>query len=279
MPCIELRIALIMNDKVEIFSIGTELVSGLVLDTNSHWLAGEVTLTGGDVRRVTVLADDLQTLKEALRSAVDRGARLIITTGGLGPTPDDLTVDAVATVAGSKVHTPMAVLEDFARRREMTIDEVSTPPRIKMGSVPESSTLYLNPVGWAPCFATEVNGSLIWSMPGPPREVEGCFAHHVQPVIKDMFSAQTARLRVYVDSFESETSPFMQRVMKEIPAAYLKAYVGQSRENGLPVDIVIRAEGGSDPKPLLQETYELFCAVAGEAGKTVTLEPTAPLRD
>ena len=270
---------LIMNDKVEIFSIGTELVSGLVLDTNSHWLAGEITLAGGDVRRVTALADDLQALKQELQAAVDRDARLIITTGGLGPTPDDLTVDAVAAVAGSRVHTPVEVLEDFARRREMSIEEVSTPPRIKMGSIPASATLYLNPVGWAPCFATEVNKSLIWSMPGPPREVEGCFTHHIQPVIQDMFSAQTARLRVYVDSFESETSPFMQRVMKEIPAAYLKAYVGQSRENGLPVDIVVRAEDGRDPNLLLEKTYALFCAVAGEAGKTVTLEPTAPLRD
>ncbi len=270
---------LIMNDKVEIFSIGTELVSGLVLDTNSHWLAGEITLAGGDVRRVTALADDLRALKDELQAAVDRDARLIITTGGLGPTPDDLTVDAVAAVAGSRVHTPVEVLEDFARRREMSIEEVSTPPRIKMGSIPESATLYLNPVGWAPCFATEVNKSLIWSMPGPPREVEGCFTHHIQPVIQDMFSAQTARLRVYVDSFESETSPFMQRVMKEIPAAYLKAYVGQSRENGLPVDIVVRAEDGRDPNLLLEKTYALFCAVAGEAGKTVTLEPTAPLRD
>ena len=270
---------LIMNDKVEIFSIGTELVSGLVLDTNSHWLAGEITLAGGDVRRVTALADDLQALKEELQAAVDRDARLIITTGGLGPTPDDLTVDAVAAVAGSRVHTPVEVLEDFARRREMSIEEVSTPPRIKMGSIPASATLYLNPVGWAPCFATEVNKSLIWSMPGPPREVEGCFTHHIHPAIQDMFSAQSARLRVYVDSFESETSPFMQRVMKEIPAAYLKAYVGQSRENGLPVDIVVRAEDGRDPNLLLEKTYALFCAVAGEAGKTVTLEPTAPLRD
>ena len=270
---------LIMNDKVEIFSIGTELVSGLVLDTNSHWLAGEITLAGGDVRRVTALADDLRALKDELQAAVDRDARLIITTGGLGPTPDDLTVDAVAAVAGSRVHTPTEVLEDFARRREMTVEEVSTPPRIKMGSIPASSKLYLNPVGWAPCFATEVNKSLIWSMPGPPREVEGCFTHHIHPAIQDMFSAQTARLRVYVDSFESETSPFMQRVMKEIPAAYLKAYVGQSRENGLPVDIVVRAEDGSDPNLLLENTYKLFCTVAGESGKTVTLEPTAPLRD
>ena len=134
---------LIMNDKVEIFSIGTELVSGLVLDTNSHWLAGEITLAGGDVRRVTALADDLRALKDELQAAVDRDARLIITTGGLGPTPADLTVDAVAAVAGSRVHTPVEVLEDFARRREMSIEEVSTPPRIKMGSIPESATLGL----------------------------------------------------------------------------------------------------------------------------------------
>ena len=268
-----------MNDDVEIFSIGTELVSGLVLDTNSHWLAGEISIAGGDVRRVTALADDVGALKTALRAAVERNARLILTTGGLGPTPDDLTVEAIAAVAGTEVYTPVEVLEDFARRREMTLEEVSTPPRLKMGSIPKSSTLHLNPVGWAPCFSTEIDGSTIWSSPGPPREVEGCFNTHIRPAIQDIFAARSARMRVYVDSFESETSPFMQRVMKEVPASYLKAYVGQSRENGLPVDIVVRRADGTDPTLLLNAAYDLFCSVAAEAGKTVTLEPTAPLRD
>ncbi len=268
-----------MNDDVEIFSIGTELVSGLVLDTNSHWIAGEVSIAGGDVRRVTALADDTQALQAELRASVARGPRVVVTTGGLGPTPDDLTVEAIAAVAGSGVHTPAEVLEDFAARRGMTIDEVTTPPRLKMGSVPRASRVYLNPVGWAPCFATDVGESTIWSMPGPPREVEGCFDTHIRPALHGLFAAQTARMRVYIDAFESETSPFMQRVMREVPAAYLKAYVGQTRVNGLPVDIVVRSTDGGDARAELDAAYELFSAIAAESGKTITLQPTAPLRD
>ena len=122
-----------MNDDVEIFSIGTELVSGLVLDTNSHWLAGEVSVAGGDVRRITALADDMDALIEELRAAVARGPRAILTTGGLGPTPDDMTVDAIAAVAGSDTHTPFEVIEDYAKRRNMTIEEVSVPAETQNG--------------------------------------------------------------------------------------------------------------------------------------------------
>ena len=267
------------NDYVEILAIGTELVSGLILDTNSHWIAGEVCLAGGQVRRITALQDDLDIIVRELRAAIERGPRVVITTGGLGPTEDDLTVEAVCRVAGCSVHTPDEVLEDFARRRGMSLEDVSTPPRIKMGSIPSAATLHLNPVGWAPCFAIDVGDTTIWSVPGPPKEVEGCFITHIKPVLRRMSTSGTVRMRVYIDAFESETAPFMQKVMRECPSAYLKAYVGMSRENGLPVDIVVRGADGQDPGVILQRVYDLFCAVAAEAGKTVTLEPTAPLRD
>jgi molybdenum cofactor synthesis domain-containing protein len=268
-----------VNDDVEIFSIGTELVSGLVLDTNSHWIAGEIALAGGEVTRITALADDLDAIVDALQAAVARGPRLIVTTGGLGPTPDDLTVEVMARVAGSEIHTPHEVLDDYAKRRGMTLEEVSTPPRIKMGSIPVAATLHLNPVGWAPCFSVRLGEVTLWSMPGPPREVQACFATHIKPVVEKMFAARTARMRVYIDSFESETSPFLQKVMKKYPSVYLKGYVGMSRENGLPVDIVVRSTDGEDPQAVLQRVYDYFAGVAAEAGKTVMLEPTAPLRE
>ncbi len=263
------------NDDVEIFAIGTELVTGLILDTNSHWLAGEVAVAGGEVRRITVLADDLEVLTAELRAAVTRRARVIITTGGLGPTPDDLTVDAVAKLAGCGVATPPEVLADYARRRGISLEEASTPPRIKMGTVPAAARVHLNPVGWAPCFTVQVDESSIWCTPGPPREVEGCFRTHIQPVIEQLFAGQSARMRVFIDAHESETSPLMQSVMRRIPSAYLKAYVGLSNPQGLPVDIVVRSMDGVAPNALLQQTYDEFCAVAAESGKTVTLEAPA----
>ena len=260
------------NDDVEILAIGTELVSGLILDTNSHWLAGEISVAGGDVRRITALADDLETLVAELRAAVHRRARVVITTGGLGPTPDDLTVEAVARLTGSKIDTPHEVLADYARRRGISLDEASTSPRIKMGSVPSAAHVRLNPVGWAPCFTVQVGESSIWCMPGPPREVEGCFTTHVQPVLEQLFAGQSARLRVFIDAHESDTSPLMQAVMRRHPSTYLKAYVGLSNDRGLPVDIVVRSTDGVAPDTLLQQAYDEFSAVAAESGKTVSMQ-------
>jgi molybdenum cofactor synthesis domain-containing protein len=267
------------DDEVEILAIGTELVTGLVLDTNSHWIAGQVSVAGGQVRRISAVPDDLDHVVAELGGALERGVRLVITTGGLGPTEDDLTVEAVSRVAGCGVSTPPAVLENYARRRGVSLAEASTPPRLKMGSIPAAAVLYLNPVGWAPSFAIDVGQTTIWSMPGPPKEVQGCFKAHIAPALERMFASRTARMRVYIDAFESETAPLMQQVRRECPSVYVKAYVGMSRQNGLPVDIVVRGADGEDPDPVLGRAYGLFCAAAREAGKTVTLEPTAPLRD
>ena len=263
------------NDTVEILAIGTELVSGLILDTNSHWLAGEVSIAGGDVRRITAVADDLEALVAELHAAVDRRARVVITTGGLGPTPDDLTVEAVAQLTRSEIDTPSKVLADYARRRAISIEEASTPSRIKMGSVPTAAHVHLNPIGWAPCFSLDTVYSSIWCMPGPPREVEGCFNSHIRPALERLFAGQSARLRVFIDAHESETSPFMQAVMQRHPSAYLKAYVGLSSDQGLPVDIVVRSSGEIAPDALLQQVYDEFSTVAAESGKTVSMQNPA----
>src|SRR5437868_9698012 len=81
---------------VEIFSIGTELLIGRIQDTNSFWLAEQVSELGGTIGRITIVGDHAPTIVEALGDAVRRGAGTIMTTGGLGPTPDDLTVECVA---------------------------------------------------------------------------------------------------------------------------------------------------------------------------------------
>ncbi len=257
------------NDHVEIFSIGTELVSGLILDTNAHWLADAISIVGGEVRRIVALPDDRGVIVAELEAAVRRRPRIVITSGGLGPTGDDLTVECVAAVAGCGVDTPRAVLESFAERRGTTLAEESSPSRLKMGSIPATAALHLNPVGWAPCFSIGVADSTIWSLPGPPREMEVCFATHIRPAAGRLFAGRTARTRVLIDAFESEAAPLMQRVMRAFPTAYLKAYIGLALDDGLPVDIVVRSDDGVDPAALLRQARDLFGELAAEVGKTV----------
>src|SRR5713101_1739496 len=105
---------------IELFAIGTELVLGRIQDTNSYWMAQRIAELGGNLRRVTQLVDDLGQITEALGESIRRGTGLIITTGGLGPTPDDLTVEAVARALKRGTVVDEATLDDYVRRRNLT---------------------------------------------------------------------------------------------------------------------------------------------------------------
>src|SRR5918998_2661331 len=126
------------HSPVEIFSIGKELLIGRIQDTNSFWIAQQITDLGGTMQRITVIDDDQPTIVQALRDAVARGARTIVTTGGLGPTPDDLTVASVCELLGVGQVLDRAVVADYLRRRAITEDEL-TPALKAMGTIPEGA--------------------------------------------------------------------------------------------------------------------------------------------
>src|SRR5512140_3545078 len=88
---------------VEIFIIGNEILNGEIQDTNTHWLCREITGLGGRVVRGIALRDDPDVVAAELRAALERGSRIIFTSGGLGPTADDLTLAAVAASVGTEV--------------------------------------------------------------------------------------------------------------------------------------------------------------------------------
>src|SRR5947209_12695176 len=96
------------NPHVELFAVGTELVMGRIYDTNSFWIAEQLAKLGTWPRRITCLPDDDAEIIGAFANAIERGTHIIVTTGGLGPTPDDRTIDCVCQLLGLKqaVHQP-----------------------------------------------------------------------------------------------------------------------------------------------------------------------------
>src|SRR5262245_61838618 len=138
---------------VEIFSVGTELVMGRIQDTNSFWMAQELVAIGAHMRRITVLPDDLETIVSALEQAVARSTAVVLTSGGLGPTPDDLTVQALSALVGVPpvVHEP--TLDAYVQRRNLSGRGELTEALLRMATVPEGAQVYQNPAGWAPCVA------------------------------------------------------------------------------------------------------------------------------
>jgi molybdenum cofactor synthesis domain-containing protein len=260
----------------ELFSIGSELVLGRIQDTNSFWMAAQLTELGVDVRRLTVLPDDVTTIESALRDSLRREPSLLFITGGLGPTPDDLTVACVSTLLGVEPAPDEGVIADYMRRRDLGRREDVTGGLLKMATIPAGSVGHLNPVGWAPCIQCRAGGTVIFILPGPPREMEACFTTNVAPWITANTTVAGAAMRVGVTMYESEVSPLMEQVMAEHAGVYLKAYVALrasgNREEHLPVDLLARGDDRADATARLAAAVERFAELVRAAGRDVRFQ-------
>lgn len=262
------------NPPIEIFAIGTELAIGQIQDTNSSWLAQEITLLGGRPRRLTVLSDDPDEILAALRDSVVRGTELILVTGGLGPTPDDLTVDALCHLAGVHAEPHEPTIADYISRRGYRGREELSPNLMKMATVPQGAKVYPNPAGWAPCIEVELGGTTVLSMPGPPREVKGVFEEHVRQILSQRIGAKCATRRVWTDMYESEMSPHLQEVMAELPGTYLKGYVAlrSAEREAMPVDIIAHGRDEAGAADILERATNRLRELVLEAGKRLELD-------
>ena len=163
--------------RVEILSIGTEITVGETRDTNAGELAASLTAAGATVGRVTAIPDRLDVVAEAFAAGLRR-ADLVVSTGGLGPTPDDLTREAIAQVCGeTPVVDPVleAWLRDMWARRAMPFPESNR----KQAWLIPSAVALPNPNGSAPgWFVTRPDGGVIVALPGPPREMRPMWHDH-----------------------------------------------------------------------------------------------------
>ncbi len=259
---------------IELFSIGTELVLGQIQDTNAHWIAQQILQHGGELRRVTMLRDDFEEMHEALQSAIARETSLILTTGGLGPTPDDMTVAVVASLIGKKPVVSEETIAEFRKRRDMSDNDVLNEALTKMATVPETAEVLQNPAGWAPCISVAYKQSTLMLMPGPPREMKAIFETHIQPLIAERYRAEIITVRVYVSMFEAEVSPLMQKVMERHPNVYLKAYVSlrDAEKNTMPVDLVSTSADKADAEKELKLATDYFGELVVSAGKYFSAE-------
>ena len=259
---------------IELFSIGTELILGQIQDTNAHWIAQQILQLGGQLRRVTMLRDEFDEMYEAIEDSIHRKTDLILTTGGLGPTPDDMTVQIVAKILGVQAVVHEETLTSFMERRELTNRDDVTDAMVNMATVPETAEVFQNPVGWAPCVHVTKDSSSILLMPGPPREMKSIFDTYIAPLIAERYSAKIATLRVHVNMFEAEVSPLLQQVMGEHPNVYLKAYVALRRDDNqyMPVDLVSTGNDESNAQSQLQAAAKYLRTLVIEKGKIFSLE-------
>jgi len=179
----------------EIVAIGSELLLGQIVDTNSAWMAQRLTALGVNLFFKSVVGDNPGRMKEAIGRALER-SDIVITSGGLGPTQDDLTREIVAEVTGRKLVLDDSLLEQVEshfRRRGRTM----TPNNRRQAYMPEGAIPVKNPNGTAPSFIVEDPRGIIFSLPGVPVEMKWLFENEVEPYLRRKFNlAEVIHYRV-----------------------------------------------------------------------------------
>jgi len=171
--------------RAEIIAIGSELLLGQLVDTNTSYIAKRLAENGIELVRTSTVGDDLQRMKEVIREAANR-SRIVITTGGIGPTEDDLTREAIAEVFQHPLTFQphlMEQIEDLFKRRGFRMVENNR----KQAYIPEESIPIENPKGTAPGFILETQNGAVISIPGVPVEMEYLIENRVIPYLRNRF--------------------------------------------------------------------------------------------
>jgi len=221
-----------MTQPIEIICVGNELLIGKTLNTNAQWLAKRVTTLGLNVRRVTIVGDDVNEISSAVQEAIQRNPRFLITTGGLGPTFDDKTLEGIAKASECKLKINKEALtmvkekyRKYAEEGRMDRAEL-TPPRVKMAKLPEEAKPLFNPIGTAPGVILEHEGTTIVALPGVPSEMKAIFdgsvASFLKQVAGDVTFFETSMEATGL--MESEIASLIDQVMHDNPYVYIKSH-------------------------------------------------------
>lgn len=159
----------------EIISVGTELLLGNIVNTNAQYIAKEMAKMGIDLYYQSVVGDNEERLSNVLKTALER-SDLIITTGGLGPTKDDLTKEVAASYFGKQLVFDKKTYEHVKQRLESYGISQMTKSQEKQAMVPEGALVITNPAGLAPGIIMAQGDKAIIMLPGPPKEMKALFA-------------------------------------------------------------------------------------------------------
>lgn len=168
--------------RIEILTTGDELMSGLTRDGNFQWAGEMLTALGFDIAFHTTVGDDRETLHSVFNTAKNR-ADAVIVTGGLGPTPDDLTIEVAAQFFNTGLELNQQALEMMAERFRK-INRTVSETNMKQVYLPQGANVLLNKWGTAPGFSSEIESTVFFFLPGVPKEFRAMMEEYVIPELK-----------------------------------------------------------------------------------------------
>ena len=226
----------------EIVAIGSELLLGQIVDTNSAWMAQRLTGVGVDLFHKSTVGDNPERMKGTITRALER-SDVVITGGGLGPTQDDLTRETIAEVTGRKLLLDQALLDDIEQRFRRR-GFIMTANNERQAYIPEGAIPVHNPNGTAPSFIIEDPRGVIFALPGVPFELKWLFDNEVVPYLRKKFDLSeviTYRVLKMAEIGESAVDDRIGGLIagSSNPTVGVLAHPGQ-------VDVRIAAKAGSE---------------------------------
>ena len=256
-------------------AVGKELLIGRTLNSNSYWIGGRLYKLGGMLDRVLTVTDTLDEISAGLNQLLAQRPDFIIVVGGLGPTPDDMTLKGVALGLRRKIRfNEKAIglikghLEKVGREFELT------PPRRKMAMLPEGATPLRNEVGTAPGVRlTAGKGTVVYCLPGVPREMRNIFSNFAEKEIRDMMGEMhIAKVTMKLKGiYEASLTPSIEQALRKHPGAYIKSHP-RGLKAGVPnleLDITVTTRSAKSARSAYSDLTSFFSRRISELGGTI----------
>lgn len=263
---------------MEILCVGNELLIGKILNTNSQWLSKRATTLGIQVRQITVVADNIEEIARALHEILARKPKFVITTGGLGPTFDDKTLEGVAKALDRKLKVHKKALKmvkerynHYLGKRKTEQTKVETA-RIKMARLPQGTEPLRNPVGTAPGVKINIDGTLLAALPGVPPEMKAIFEESLAPLLKKEGGEKTffERSIYFRGIMESALAPLIDQVMSGNQSVYIKSHPKGLKE-GIEIHFSTTSKDSGKAREILEKAMTQLSELAQAQGAEVKL--------
>lgn len=244
----------------EIVCLGNELLIGVTINTNATFIGDNLTKFGYEVRRATCIRDEVELATDFFHELFNRKPDVIIVSGGLGPTYDDIQLEVISKATGIQLQEnseALVMIETYYNQRGLSLSK----ERKKMAKIPIGSIVLKNDVGGAPgCFLSFKDMS-IFCLPGVPSEMKDIFTKRVVPLLKekDQVDFHEEKFRI-LNCFESQLAPYINEVKGEFSELYIKSHPAHEYKSGIVIHISgvgeIQKEKVQQAKKLLQKLFQ-----------------------
>ena len=224
--------------KVEILVVGNEILIGKTLDTNSNWMAKRLAKYGHELKRITTIEDNIEVISKTLQTILERKPDMVITTGGLGPTFDDMTLAGIAKSLNRELELNQHAYNSIKRAYEHAYKrgilklEGMTKEREKMSYLPQGSIPLPNIRGTAPGVKLTEGQTSIFVLPGVPSEMKAIFLNVVKPILKEKRGKFVEKGLFFMGIGESQIAPYTTKLEQKYPQLWIKTHprIGLSLE-------------------------------------------------